>query len=126
VCPSTTSTTTPTPSPSPGDVARRLDAHGLAFRHGALTACADLAAHDLVVVAALVGLTPDDKRDNLRHLHRAMAPGAVLVGRSAHGLRALLYTAIPLADLAPVALLSITRPDGPVINSVVLARKPAG
>jgi nicotianamine synthase len=105
-------------------VAGGLVAHDLAFRHDELAACDDLAPYDLVVLAALVGLTAEQKRRHLAHLLRVMAPGALLLARSAHGLRTLLYPAIELADLAGWDLLAVTHPTGPVINSVILARKP--
>jgi len=107
-------------------VASGIGARDLAFRHDELAACDDLSAYDLVVLAALVGLTPEQKRHHLRHLLQVMAPGALLLARSAHGLRTLLYPAIDLADLAGWDVLAVTHPTGPVINSVILARKPCG
>jgi nicotianamine synthase len=105
-------------------LAAGLGADDLAIRHGELAACDDLSRYDLVVLAALVGLTTEEKRVHLDHLLGAMAPGALLLARSVHGLRTLLYPAVALADLAGWDVVAITRPRGPVINSVVLARKP--
>jgi nicotianamine synthase len=105
-------------------VAARLDGVGsrLIFRHGDVVARDDLADYDLVVVAALVGLTAETKRHVLQSVRRTMAPGALLVARSAHGLRTLLYPAVAPSDLAGYDLLSTTHPPAPVINSVIVAR----
>jgi len=102
----------------------RLDARRLAFHHGDLADLHDLRPYDLVVLAALVGLTAADKRRHLHRLRQAMAPGAVLLARSAHGLRTLLYPAVHLEELDGFELLHVTHPTGPVLNSTVLARKP--
>lgn len=85
---------------------------------------ADPAAYDLVVVAALVGLSAGDKRHVLQDLRRTMAPGAVLLARSAHGLRTLLYPEVDPAAVEGFDRLSLTHPPAPVINSIVLARTP--
>ena len=99
----------------------------LTFAVGDLIAHDDLAAYDLVVLAALVGVDPDAKRACLAHLARTMAPGALVLARSAHALRTLLYPAVELPTddprLHPVA---VVHPPAPVINSIVLARVSAG
>lgn len=87
----------------------------------------DLAAYDLVCVAALVGLAPDDKAAALAHVRARMRPGATVLARSAHSLRGLLYPVLDVAGaglggLDPVAVL---HPHTDVVNSVVLARVPA-
>jgi len=86
---------------------------------------ADLGAYGLVVLAALVGRTPDEKARVIAHLSRAMAPGAVLVVRSARGLRTLLYPEVDAGALAGFDVLGTVHPTGEVINSVIIARKPA-
>ena len=87
----------------------------------------DLAGYDLVCVAALVGLAPDDKAAALAHVRARMRSGATVLARSAHSLRGLLY---PVLDLAAEGLgglepLAVLHPHTDVVNSVVLARVPA-
>ncbi len=105
-------------------VAHKLGARHLTFRHGTLAAQHDLARYDLVILAALAGITLADKSHNLRHLHSAMAPGALLLARSAHGLKRLLYPAVDPARVHGFDVQSVTHPTGPVLNSILLARKP--
>ena len=75
-------------------------------------AAADLAAYGSVVLAALVGRTPDEKARVIAHLADAMAPGAVLVVRSARGLRTLLYPEVDPRALAGFDVLGTVHPDG--------------
>ena len=82
----------------------------------------DLGSYDVVVLAALVGATPADKRLILGSLASAMRPGAVLLARSADGLRTLLYPPVEPDVLDGFDLLRVVRPAGDVINSAVLAR----
>ncbi|MFC5138543.1 nicotianamine synthase family protein [Actinomycetospora rhizophila] len=94
---------------------------------GDVLALGDLAGYDLVCVAALVGLAPDDKAAALAHVRARMRPGATVLARSAHSLRGLLYPVLDVAGeglggLEPVAVL---HPHTDVVNSVVLARVPA-
>jgi nicotianamine synthase-like protein len=86
----------------------------------------DLAAYDLVVLAATVGSTPERKAGVIAHLAGAMAPGALLVARSARGLRTLLYPEIDPATLDGFTVLGIVHPTGDVINSVIVARAQGG
>ncbi len=51
----------------------------------------DLADFDVVYVAALVGTTSAEKREIFRKVLERMRPGALLVVRTAHALRKLLY-----------------------------------
>ena len=94
---------------------------------GDVLALGDLGAYDLVCVAALVGLDPDAKAAALAHVRARMRPGAIVLARSAHSLRGLLYPVLEVAGgglggLDPVAVL---HPHTDVVNSVVLARVPA-
>jgi hypothetical protein len=107
-------------------VTAALGVAGVTFRAEDVLASIDLDGYDAVVVAALVGLDADAKRRILDHLAAHLRPGALLVARSAHGTRALLYPEIDLAAVAPFELLAVLHPYGPVINSVVLARQPGG
>jgi hypothetical protein len=99
----------------------RLAVPGVTIGPGDLADRHDLSGYDLVVLAALVGVTPAAKERHLRHLHRTMAPGAVLLARSAHGLRTLLYPEVDPGRLAGLRLVSLTHPTGPVLNSPLLA-----
>jgi len=51
----------------------------------------DLRDFDVVYVAALVGATSSEKREIFRKVLERMRPGALLVVRTAHALRTLLY-----------------------------------
>ncbi|KAE8710531.1 Nicotianamine synthase [Hibiscus syriacus] len=79
--------------------------------------------YDLVFLAALVGMDKDAKVRVVDHLAKYMAPGALLMVRSAHGARAFLYPVVDPCDLRGFDVLSIFHPTDEVINSVVVARK---
>lgn len=83
---------------------------------------ADVSGFDVVVLAAMVGATDDEKRTILTHLAESMSPHAVLIARSAHGLRTLLYPPIPADALEGFDVRAVVRPVSDVVNSVVLAR----
>jgi nicotianamine synthase len=95
------------------------------FHHAGTDERPDLRRFDVVVLAALVGCTPAAKRTALRHVRAAMRPGALLVARSAHAARSLLYPVLDPAELSGFELLRVVHPFDQVINSVVLARRPA-
>ncbi|XP_076927955.1 nicotianamine synthase-like [Bidens hawaiensis] len=82
-----------------------------------------LKEYDVVFLAALVGMDIDDKVKVIKHLAKYMAPGAVLMLRSAHGARAFLYPVVNPEGLQGFEVLSIFHPQDEVINSVVIARK---
>ncbi|WP_225997179.1 nicotianamine synthase family protein [Myceligenerans pegani] len=79
--------------------------------------------YDVVVLAALVGTTTTAKAALLRSLAERMRPGALLLARSAHGLRALLYPEIDTATMAGFDVLDVKHPAGDVINSMIVARR---
>jgi nicotianamine synthase len=85
---------------------------------GAFDAVAD---SDVVVLAALVGLDRGVKRDVLQALSERMRPGSMIVVRSSHGLRTLLYPPLELADLHDWRPLCVVHPLNAVVNSVVVA-----
>jgi nicotianamine synthase len=87
----------------------------------------DLADYDLVCVAALVGLDPAEKAAALAHVRARMRPGALVLARSAHSLRGLLYPVLEVAggDLGGLDPVAVLHPHTDVVNSVVLARVPA-
>jgi nicotianamine synthase len=87
--------------------------------------CGDLAGYDLVYVAAMVGPHRGDKSRVVEHLYRRMRPGALLLARSAHSLRTLLYPPLALRDLAGFRPLIVLDPHTEVVNSLVIAEKPS-
>lgn len=109
-------------------VADALGVGGLGFVAADVGGAADvdLAPYGLVVLAALAGPTPGEKARAIRHLGHGMAPGALLLVRSARGLRTLLYPAVDPRTVAGFDVLGTVHPEGEVINSVVVARKAEG
>jgi Nicotianamine synthase protein len=91
---------------------------------GAGSGDVDLGCYDLVVLAALVGRTAGEKAHVIRHLAVKMAPGALLLARSAQGLRSVLYPEVEVGALAALDVLGVVHPTNDVINSVIVARKP--
>ncbi|MEJ2859885.1 nicotianamine synthase family protein [Actinomycetospora flava] len=108
-----------------GAVARALG-DDVTVAQGDALALDDLTGYDLVCVAALVGLAPDDKAAALAHVRARMRPGATVLARSAHSLRGLLYPVLDVADegLGGLEPLAVLHPHTDVVNSVVLARVP--
>uniref|UniRef100_A0A7N0U2T6 Nicotianamine synthase n=1 Tax=Kalanchoe fedtschenkoi TaxID=63787 RepID=A0A7N0U2T6_KALFE len=84
-----------------------------------------LSRYEVVFLAALVGMDKEEKTRVVNHLAKHMAPGAVLMLRSAHGARAFLYPVVDSDDLRGFEVLSVYHPADEVINSVVIARKKA-
>ncbi|KAJ4719341.1 nicotianamine synthase-like [Melia azedarach] len=79
--------------------------------------------YDVVFLAALVGMDKEEKLKVVDHLAKYMAPGSLLMLRSAHGARAFLYPIVDPCDLRGFEVLSVFHPTDEVINSVVIARK---
>ncbi|KAH6772560.1 nicotianamine synthase 3 [Perilla frutescens var. frutescens] len=84
---------------------------------------AALREYDVVFLAALVGMDIEEKMHVIEHLGQNMAPGAILMLRSAHGARAFLYPVVEPRHLQGFELLSLFHPTDEVINSVVVARR---
>lgn len=82
-----------------------------------------LKEYEVVFLAALVGMEREEKVQAIDHLAKHMAPGAILLLRSAHGARAFLYPVIDPCDLHGFDVLSVFHPTDEVINSVIIARK---
>ncbi|XP_031259674.1 nicotianamine synthase-like [Pistacia vera] len=78
---------------------------------------------EVVFLAALVGMDKEEKLKVIDHLGKFMAPGALLMLRSAHGARAFLYPVVDPCELREFEVLSVFHPTDEVINSVVIARK---
>ncbi|XP_068660660.1 nicotianamine synthase-like [Aristolochia californica] len=82
-----------------------------------------LKEYEVIFLAALVGMDREEKNRVVAHLAKYMAPGAILMLRSAHGARAFLYPVIEPNDLRGFEVLSVFHPTDEVINSVIIARK---
>ena len=84
----------------------------------------DLGAFDVVYVAALVGMSAAEKEDVVRRVVRRMKRDALLLLRSAHSLRALLYPVVDVAALHRLGLQVelVVHPWNRVVNSVIIAR----
>ncbi|GAB4084177.1 hypothetical protein GCM10028784_08070 [Myceligenerans cantabricum] len=82
-----------------------------------------LREHEVVVLAALVGTTTQEKTTLLRSLADRMRPGALLLARSARGLRTLLYPEVDPHAMAGFDVLGVRHPAGDVINSMIVARR---
>ncbi|KAK1678201.1 hypothetical protein QYE76_039049 [Lolium multiflorum] len=85
----------------------------------------ELAAYDVVFLAALVGMAAEEKAKVIAHLGAHMADGAALVVRSAHGARGFLYPIVDPEDIGRggFEVLAVCHPDDDVVNSVIIARK---
>ncbi|XP_042517070.1 nicotianamine synthase-like [Macadamia integrifolia] len=79
--------------------------------------------YEVVFLAALVGMDKEEKTQVIDHLAKHMAPGALLMIRSAYGARAFLYPIVEPCDLRGFEVLSVYHPTDEVINSVLIARK---
>jgi nicotianamine synthase len=102
-------------------VAQALYAKTIGFRLSEAATC-DVSGYDVVVIAAMVGSSASDKRRILDQMSRSMSADSILLVRSAHGLRTLLYPPVPDDGLRGFDVLTVVRPVNDVINSVVLAR----
>ncbi|WCJ43051.1 Nicotianamine synthase [Euphorbia peplus] len=83
----------------------------------------ELKEFDVVFLAALVGMDKETKVKIIDHLAKFMAPGGVLMVRSAHGARTFLYPVVEPCDLKGFEVLEVFHPTDEVINSVVIASK---
>ena len=102
-------------------VARRLSMPTQAHFHQAdAEDFAAVADSDVVVLAALVGLDHSAKRHILQSLSHRMRPGSMLIARSAHGLRTLLYPPLELDGLTAWQPLAVLHPFTAVVNSVLV------
>lgn len=101
------------------DLSNRMVFH----THDILDVTDDLKEFEIVYLAALVGMNKEEKNRIIDHLEKHMAPGALLMLRSAHGARAFLYPVVEPSDLRGFEVLSIFHPMDEVINSVVISRK---
>ncbi|CAO1597367.1 hypothetical protein XANCAGTX0491_001179 [Xanthoria calcicola] len=84
----------------------------------------DLHGFDVVYLAGLVGTTSEQKQSIVAQVAKQMSPGAMLLLRSAHRMRSLLYPVVVTANLTSLGLkpLLIVHPCNHVINSVVICQ----
>lgn len=87
----------------------------------------DLTSYDVVFLAALVGNTQEEKEEVLLRVVKQMRPGALIVVRTSHGLRGLLYPEFEMATeriLEKVQAEVVVHPWGwgGVVNSVIVGR----
>lgn len=84
----------------------------------------ELGSFDVVYVAALVGLSAAEKEAVVRSVASKMKRDALVVLRSAHSLRGLLYPVVNVAGLARAGLKVevVVHPWNRVVNSVIVAR----
>uniref|UniRef100_A0A8I6Y158 Nicotianamine synthase n=1 Tax=Hordeum vulgare subsp. vulgare TaxID=112509 RepID=A0A8I6Y158_HORVV len=80
----------------------------------------ELAAYDVVFLAALVGMAAEDKAKVIAHLGAHMADGAALVVRSAHGMRGFLYPIVDPEDIGRggFEVLAVCRVNSSSIHNV--------
>ncbi|XVF34239.1 hypothetical protein REPUB_Repub18cG0042400 [Reevesia pubescens] len=83
-----------------------------------------LGEYDCIFLAALVGMSKEEKLKIVGHVRKYMKEGGFLLVRSANGARAFLYPVVEEHGLPGFEVLSIFHPTNEVINSVVLVRKP--
>ena len=105
-------------------LANALQISSLRFRCADVLACTDIAGYDTVCLAAMVGPHPEDKMRVIKHLYQHMKTGALLLARSTHALRTLLYPPLTLGELAGFRPLLVLNPYTEVVNSLVIAEKP--
>lgn len=96
----------------------------LSFRLCDAAELEDLSGYDAVFLAALVGLDEAGKQSIIERLRRRMRPGALLVIRTAHQMKSLLYPKVEPEDLSGFEPQIVVQPLNEVINSVIVARKP--
>lgn len=79
---------------------------------------------DVVIMAALVGMTQEEKLAVLEELHTSLRPGTLMVIRTAHGGRRLLYPYINERSISNFNVHAVILPQNEVVNSVIIAEKP--
>jgi hypothetical protein len=105
----------------------RLGAVGVTFQHAEAAAATPPNPVDVVLLAGLVGSDDTAKADVLGNAVTHLAPGGLVLARSARGLRTLLYPRVGPEALVGLTVVAEADPevDAPgtdVINSAILAR----
>ncbi|TQL66428.1 nicotianamine synthase [Nocardioides albertanoniae] len=108
----------------------RLGAVGVTFEHADAAAATPPRPVDVVLLAGLVGVDDAAKAAVLGGAVTHLAPGGLVLARSARGLRTLLYPPVGPAAFAGLrvvaeAIPEIDAPGTDVINSAILARPSA-
>ncbi|KAI1852259.1 hypothetical protein JX266_002437 [Neoarthrinium moseri] len=98
---------------------------GMRFKCADAESTMDLREFEVVFLAALVGVNQYEKEEIIMSVARRMTAGALLVVRSAHSLRTLLYPEVNLNTERLRGVLqveTVTHPFGKIVNSVIVAR----
>lgn len=84
----------------------------------------DLNQVNLVYLAALVGTDKEEKKEIMEHLYNVMKPGSILIGRSAVGLKTLIYRRLTKQEFGKFTNLQEFHPkDKKVLNSIMCATR---
>ena len=79
--------------------------------------------YDVVFLASLVGQTPAEKLAIIARIRDQLRPESLLVARSAHHLRTLLYPEVDTESHGDLKLQVVIHPFNEVINSIVIFEK---
>ncbi|KAF2465258.1 Nicotianamine synthase [Lindgomyces ingoldianus] len=104
------------------DVSSEKSCGELVEGHGEI---ADWSKFDVVFLAALVGMDSQSKIEILASLGKKLSPGTLVIARSAHGLREVLYPALELSEelhRIGFKILVVVHPWTKVVNSVIVLR----
>ena len=80
--------------------------------------------YDAIFLASLVGLDPGEKQAIIARIQSNMKEGGLLVVRTAHGLRTLLYPPVDVGLITGLTAQVIIQPMNEVVNSVIILEKP--
>lgn len=97
--------------------------HVIEVAHKDILSTITLAEYDVVFLGALVGMTEQEKLDVINHLYTHVRPGALIVIRTAHQGRRLLYPFFDERKISNFALHAVIEPKNEVVNSIILAEK---
>ncbi|HMQ02078.1 MAG TPA: nicotianamine synthase family protein [Candidatus Doudnabacteria bacterium] len=79
---------------------------------------------DAVFVAALVGTTQEEKLELINKIYNVLRPGSLLIIRTAHGNRRLLYPYLDESQIENFKVHAVIHPMNEVINTVIITEKP--
>lgn len=80
--------------------------------------------YDAVFLASLVGLESPQKQAIINRIQKQLRPGSLLVVRTAHDLRTLLYPAVDIDTIAGLKPQVVIQPLNEVVNSIIILEKP--
>ncbi|KAF8247961.1 hypothetical protein K440DRAFT_627905 [Wilcoxina mikolae CBS 423.85] len=105
-------------------LSKNLGASNLTFQLADAADVHDLSSFEVVFLAGLVGETKDVKTEIVKNVVTRCRKGALVVLRSAHGVRKLLYQEVDVGVLPELGLevLLVVHPWNHVVNSVVVCR----